>query len=555
MLIAGVDVGNATTEVVVIDTSTRPPTCLAWDHAPTRGAKGSAGALRGAAALLQRLQRRIGRTVDLVAAAPGRPVTTRTMSTTPAALSCGRLQVVPVRGDTPGGSGVGAGLPVWAHDAPHLAHQPVVLLVARGTGFNAAVAAVQAWTRHGARLAGVLLGDDEGVLVAARIGLTVPVADQVDVDLAARAVRVAVEVRPPGHPLQALVDPLHLSSLLGLAPDQRSDAVNVAACLGHASSAVVVLQERATPSASGQTATVWVGDPARPHRLEPSLLAALDVGAVSLCGLSDGHEVQLVEVDDLWAVDVGEVASSVAARVDASSARALVIAALRTEQRTTDPSPTLTSLMDLPVHVVSSETDAARAGAMTTPRVSTSALIADIGGGTIDVITTSDDVVAAGAGELLTAAVSHVLHLPLGAADWVKRGPSARVEAPQLTLAEDGTRSFLQRPAPAGVVGRLTVPGPAGFLPFGAGLAPTAWRALRLRLKQRVVCDNLVRALTTLGGHHHELLLVGGAAGDGELLGLVRAALPSTAVGRADVACGLGHRYAVAYGAALMAVP
>ena len=65
--IAGVDVGNTTTEVVIVDAAPTPPEPMAWDRAPTRGSKGSVEALWGAAGLVRRLERRIGRSVDLVA--------------------------------------------------------------------------------------------------------------------------------------------------------------------------------------------------------------------------------------------------------------------------------------------------------------------------------------------------------------------------------------------------------------------------------------------------------------------------------------------------------
>ena len=81
---------------------------------------------------------------------------------------------------------------------------------------------------------------------------------------------------------------------------------------------------------------------------------------------------------------------------------------------------------------------AARAGALTTPGARPGALVVDLGGGTVDVVAgDAREVVAAGAGELLTAAVATYLGLPRGAADWVKRGPCSRLESPQVLLAED----------------------------------------------------------------------------------------------------------------------
>jgi hypothetical protein len=556
MIVVGVDVGNSTTEAVVIDGATRPPTVLAADRAPTRGAKGSAESLRGAAMLVTRLQRRLGRPVDLVAAAPQRPVTTGTVSMAQSAQRTGRLDVVPAGGQTPGGVGVAVGVPRWALSPPRPVAGPVILLVPSGAGYRAAVDAVDRWTSAGTEVAGVLLADDEGVLVASRVAGDMPVADLVDVERVSTAGLVAVEVRAPGHPLQTLGDPIRLSAALGLSTTERNDALGAAEALGDASRGVVALHPTARPSTELLAATVWLENSPRRQLLTASLLAQLPVGAVRRWLVPDGRETdgQGVDVDDLWAVGLREVAASVAAPVEASTARDLVVAALQAHPEVSDPGPLLRALLDVPVRVGPAEAVAARAGGLTTPGVHSAAVVVDLGGGTVDVIDGDGArVIAAGAGELLTAAVSRYLELPLGAADWVKRGPCSRVESPQVLLAEDGTRTFLERPVDAGAVGLLAVQGPAGLLPFGGTMAPSAWRALRRRLKERVIADNVSRALSTAQARPSDLLLVGGAAGDEELLGLLRSALPGCAVGRADVAGGLGHRYAVAYGLALLA--
>jgi hypothetical protein len=128
------------------------------------------------------------------------------------------------------------------------------------------------------------------------------------------------------------------------------------------------------------------------------------------------------------------------------------------------------------------------------------------------------------------------------------------VEEPQLVLAEDGERTFLDRPLPPATVGSLVVPGPAGYLPFGERMAPAEWRALRLRTKERVLLDNVSRALGALDEQDAgDVLLVGGAAADDELVSLLRPLVGGRPVGRGDVAGRLGHRYAVAYGLALLA--
>jgi len=552
-LVAGVDVGNTTTEVVVVDADHDPPLPLAWDRAPSRGRKGSAESLLGAAALVRRLERRLGTRVELVAATPQRAVETATVAAPESAPPTGRLEIVTAQGETPGGTGFGTGAPAWASADPKVSG-PVILLVPPALRFRAAVAAVEAWVAAGVDVQGVLIADDEGVVVASRLSRRLPVADQVDVETASSAALLAVEVREPGHPLQVLADPIRTSALLRLGDAERDDAVRLAAALGDTSRAVVAVYDESRTRRTAVVGEVVLRDGVRRTALDPAQLASLPVGAVSRCAPPGSGSDDLWEVDDLWAVGLREVAESVAARVDATTARAVVLAALWATESEARPDVVLELELGRPVRLFGSETAASRAGALTTPGARSASVVADLGGGTIDLVAPGGQaVVAAGGGEMLTAAVATYLGLPRGAADWVKRGPSVRIESPDLALAEDGVRTFFEREAPTGAVGSLAVAGPAGLLAFGGTLAPSAWRSLRLRLKQRVLGDNVARAARTLGGDAADLLLVGGAAGDEELLGLLRPVLPGIAVGRADVAGQLGHRYAVAYGLTLLA--
>jgi hypothetical protein len=217
----------------------------------------------------------------------------------------------------------------------------------------------------------------------------------------------------------------------------------------------------------------------------------------------------------------------------------------------------LGDLLAVPVRRQISEPAAARLGALTTLGARDDAVVADLGAGTIDVIGPGADIIAAGAGELLTAAVAETLAIPRAAADWVKRGPCVRVDGGGRFEAEDGTRGFLDRAAPASAAGRLAVEGPGGLLPFDRRHGPGEWRAIRIRLKLAVIAANFRRAMRTLGHEPEQVLLVGGPAGDEELLGVLARSLPDgVAVGRGNVGgtCQgepLGHRYAVALGAAL----
>src|SRR5215831_16780587 len=131
-VVAGVDVGNATTEVAVVETggsaagaaasaagaisgaaAVAGGRLLGVDRLPTRGRKGSPESLRGAASLVRRLERRLGCRVDEARVAPLRAVDTTTVAIPHAAPPTGRLRLLAAGVATPGGSGACVGVPLW----------------------------------------------------------------------------------------------------------------------------------------------------------------------------------------------------------------------------------------------------------------------------------------------------------------------------------------------------------------------------------------------------------------------------------------------------------
>jgi hypothetical protein len=552
-VIAGVDVGNATTEVVL--------TCggriLAAGRVPTRGRKGSADSLRGAAALVRRVERQAGCTVGEARIAPLRAVEVAVVTVPDAPPPRGRLRVLAAGVATPGGAGTCVGPPLLLTGPGRPSGSPLVAVVPPGLRYEQAAARLRELLAAGMPIGAVLVAGDEGVLVAHRLTGELPVIDQVDTAAAAACRLLAVEVRPPGHTLRLLTDPVALGARLGLADHEAADAVALGRALADHSNAVVgVLPD--PPGAAGQAEDEpWVrtaADGRLPLRTACPHLADWPVGAVRTFGIAGGE----TEVDDLFAVDLAAAAEAATAR-QGSTGRAVLVASLSRVSRPGAASAAgmLGGLLAVPVRSPGAEAAAARLGALTTPGARRNAVVVDLGAGTVDVIGTESDVVAAGAGELLTAAVAETLGIPRAAADWVKRGPCLRVDGGQRFEAEDGSRGFLAAPAPATAVGMLAVEGPGGLLPFDRHHGPGEWRAIRLRLKLAVLATNFQRAVRTLGAVPSQVLVVGGPAGDEELLGILARSLPDgVAVGRGDVGgtCAggpLGHRYAVALGLAL----
>jgi hypothetical protein len=626
-------VGNATTEVAFLDGDR----LLGVDRVPTRGRKGSEDSLRGAAALVRRLERRLGCRVTEARVAPLRAVDTTTMTIPPAPLDTGRLRLLAAGVATPGGSGAWAGVPLWldrplppawaarlaaapatgplagfrspAAGPAHAgvagtvtavtgaagkgaAGTPAVAIVPAGFGYTRAAEHLRALLAAGIPLGAVLVGGDEGVLIFNRLGVVLPVVDQVDLAAVAGCDLVAVEVRPPGYPLTLLADPVALADAFSLGPGEAADAAVLCRTLVDFSNAVAgraTVVGRAGDGASGPAgpgsglpasrpgsgppasrpgpSPVSPGPAGMPEGSEPwveasgqritlrsacAQVAGWPVGTVRALGSPAGRR----ETDDLFALDLAQVADAATARRGSLGSAALV-ASLRRLSDGADHAAMLAGLLGVPVHSVLSEPAAARRGALTTPGARPDAAVVDLGAGTVDVIAVHGEVVAAGAGELLTAAVAETLRISRAAADWVKRGPCLRVDGGQRFEAEDGSRGFLDRPAPAAAAGMLAARGPAGLIPFDRAHSPAEWRAIRLRLKEAVFAANLRRALDTLGGSLPQVILVGGPAGDDELLGVLLRALPGDIpVGRASVGGTLagapaGHRYAAAVGLAL----
>jgi hypothetical protein len=574
-VIAGVDVGNATTEVVL----TSGGKILAAARVPTRGRKGSADSVRGAAALVRRVERQAGCTVAEARIAPLRAVDTSLVTVPDAVPPRGRLRVLAAGVATPGGAGACVGPPLLlagpglsatqsrlvplaaAGGKDSSAGSPLVAVVPPGLRYDEAAARLRDLLAAGTPVGAVLVAGDEGVLVANRLPGELPVIDQVDAAAAAACQLLAVEVRPPGHTLSLLTDPVALGARLGLADHEAGDAVALGRALADHANAVVGLLP--APGSAMDPAPASAAEPAPdepwvqtadggrlPLRDACAQLPGWPVGAVRMFGET--------EVDDLFAVDLAAAAEAATAR-QGSTGRAVLVASLSRAAGPQAPSPAdlLGDLLAVPVRSPASEPAAARRGALTTPGARPQAVVVDLGAGTIDVISAESDVVAAGAGDLLTAAVAETLGIPRAAADWVKRGPCLRVDGGQRFEAEDGSRGFLAHPAPASTVGMLVVEGPGGLLPFDRRHGPGEWRAIRIRLKLAVLAGNFQRAVRTLGQDLSQVLVVGGPAGDEELLAIIARSLPDgVAVGRGHVGGTLageplGHRYAVALGLAL----
>ena len=535
--LAGVDIGNSTTEIVISDGTTP----VAWDRRPTRGAKGSIASVQAAQALLRSIEREHNITADRIVVAPWHPVHSDTATVHETPPNTGRLAILDCASHSVTGDGFAVGVP-WNIRTSAPSSDALIAVVPLGVPFKEAAAILNDACDGGVDVAGIVVERDEAVLISARINRAVPVVDHVDIQAALQAQRLFIEVRPVGTSVITATDVWALTSHLEVSDESESISL-ISRWVRDERAVVIAVNAQAAPSPTN-TETALI------HHTARGWLNLFDV-ATSISGIGEYNRLNLgsegFDLNDVWAVDISSALTQRGLRLR-SHTRTLALASLAASS--SHSSMDLESIFGRPVTIARSEAQAAALGARTTPGVTSNALVIDIGGGTIDLISESTASVA-GAGDMLTAAVAHVLDVPRGAADWIKRGPAMRVEAPTVVLTETGGKSFVDDDAniPATLTGSLIAEGPSGYLPFGSDLAPAEWRIMRQGLKTSVLADNVTRLLSATGvTAATDVIVVGGPAADDELIPQL-AQLPLIAgIGRGNVAGTLGHRYSVAYG-------
>lgn len=519
---AGIDIGNATTEVVLCRAGADLEV-LASARTPTRGGKGSSRAVHGAAQLARRLADTHGLVIDRAAFAPTPPVHSSVERVKLETRRTGRLTIATRSAATTAGDAVGVGVPVSVEHLGNIGvDRPVVVCASRDWGYHDVAAAVNTAVENGRNVVAVLTANDEAVLVANRLGTALPVVDDIDVQQLLSVELVAVEVRQGVTPLQRLTDPFWLADVFSLHDDERVDARTVADQLFDSACAVVALETAEPVTAASRTAETNVVSAERSEVTHTIHLADIAAQANSRRGT--------VAVDSVVLATMGGVGERPA---DADElGEALRIAVTR----------------------IDSEAAAARVGALSTPGVTSDVVVVDVGGGTVDVVSDGTRLVLPGAGQLLTTATAAALDISKSAAEYAKRAEAVTAVTVQLIEDEHGRRQFLDKPISGRCAGWLLTSAPSGLLPFTSRMTGIEWRSWRLAAKRLVIGGNVMRGVEQVAPGAGGVLLVGGGAGDDELVRAVSEQLGhEVSVGRGNVGGQLGHRFAVAYGLIVIA--
>jgi hypothetical protein len=572
MIVAGIDIGNTTTEVVLAEVTPQAVTPLIARRAWTSGGKGSAESVKGAARLVLSAEKALGRRAALLLLPPLRPVITLSASLpSPSSAAAILRRLDDPSAATPAGSGfaVGAHLPLRELADPPAARGPLVVSVPPGADFEEAAERIAAAQRARLPIVAAVVAGDDAVLIANRIPRAIPIVDETDVGGLRTGELIAVEVAEPGSRVQIVSDAVALVAAFGLAPAEAAALSDLALSLADARCAALALRREATPAALSSSSG-WLehnadGGAVVRVPFERSLAGyacTMRPGSVRRVYVPRGAPLHDAfgdageRVRDVFAIDLPSIRERFFPRQGSVELSDVPIAALVAPASSpSPPEATLAEATGRPVRLLPSEAEAAALGALTTPGAPGDAAVCDMGGGTIDLVWGGQRLTAAGAGELLTVSVARALGMRNSRAEYVKRCASFRVEAPHVVHYEDGSRGFAETSLPADSLGRLCYMRGKTPAPFSERLAPEEWRSLRLAIKRQAIGANVVRCLKWLwgveaGAGPSTLLLCGGAALDAESVRIVSESLRAMGitVGRANVAGGYGPRYGVALG-------
>lgn len=585
-LVAGVDIGNSTTEACVARIDGPQVDVIGAGLAATSGIKGTTQNAPGVQRALERaLSAAACRLADIsvVLINEATPVISGLAMETITQTVITESTMIGHNPSTPAGEGLGVGVTIDLADLSGAEHDtPLVVLVPAEVDFDDAAQAIGAAMTAGADVTAAVAQRDDANLIVNRLPRPIPVVDEVGhLDRVPRGMWTAVEVAAPGRSIRTLSDTYGIASIFDLDPEATRAIAPVARALVGTRSAVVVrtpagdVTERVIPAGSleilgeKRTGRVDIDEGAEAIMAAVRRLAPLSdvrgdpgshVGGMlsrvrsTMARLSDQPEDQ-VAIRDILALDTfvpQEVVGGMAGEVSQENAVALA-AMVRTSHGPMDLlAQQLRDRLGVEVVIEGIEADMAVLGALTTPGTARPVAVLDVGGGSTDAafagardgVGPGDvrTVHVAGAGDLVTKLIDSELGLDdLEAAEMVKRYPVAKAESFFHLRLEDGTVSFLAEPLPAPAYARLVCLTETGVVPVPTRHGVERVREVRRSAKRRVFVANAVRALEQVAPHGnlrqvHFVVVVGGSALDFEIPELIAAELA-----RSGIVCGTGN--------------
>lgn len=594
--IAGVDIGNSTTEVCIGEvTDDGRLTFLTSASCATTGTKGTLENVHAVKNALKAAMSRIGRDtsdLDLVRLNEAAPVIGDTAMETLTETVITDSSMIGHNPSTPAGAGQAIGEILLIEKLSRASSDtPYILAAASNYSYEEVAAVVNQHPEL--NIVGIILQADEAVLVENRIQKKVPIIDEVHrIDRLPDGVPAAIEVALPGQTIRMLSNPYGIATLLGLTADETRTVTPIAKSLIGKRSAVVLktpggnVHENVLPAGEiyfygdknitisldeGADKIMQAGEEAgdirdisgQPDTNVGNMLSRIRTGMSTLDKSTDAD----IRITDILAVDtLAPVLISGALAGETCLEKAVGIAAMVKTQKLPmqEIANRLKTELGTQVKVAGVEAIMASLGALTTPGTKLPLAILDMGGGSTDaaIISENGNVTMthqAGAGELVSMLIQTELGLSnRHIAEQIKRYPLAKVESLFHMRMENGQMTFVDESIDPRFFGRVVLLTENGLVRIEEEIPIEKIVQVRREAKRKVFITNAFRALKKVAPEHNlknisTVVLVGGSAEDFEIPEMLTEAFTDYRIvcGRGNIRGSEGPRNAVATGLVL----
>ncbi|EAC6102482.1 diol dehydratase reactivase subunit alpha [Listeria monocytogenes] len=594
--IAGIDIGNSTTEVALAMANySKEVAFVASAITDTTGIKGTKQNLHGIFKALRLALEKVNATTENLAEIrinEATPVIGDVAMETITETIITESTMIGHNPKTPGGLGMVSGVTVLLDDVTSKSKdEDYIVIIPKTVDFEDAAKQINTYVENGYQITAAILQADDGVLVHNRLNHKIPIVDEVGfIDKVPVDMLAAVEVAAPGKVIETISNPYGIATVFHLNSDETKNIIPVARALIGNRSAVVIktpegdVKARTIPAghielqSGSRTQRVNVAEGSEKIMQAIMSLPKLDnasgepgtnIGGMlekvrqTMAGLTDKLPADIF-IQDLLAVDTFvpvDVQGGLAGEFSMEQAVGIASMVKSDHLQMAAIASEIEQELQVSVKIGGAEAEAAILGALTTPGTNTPLAILDLGAGSTDasIINGKGEIIAthlAGAGDMVTMIIQSEIGLEdRYLAEDIKKYPLAKVESIFHIRHEDGTVQFFDTPLSPTVFAKVVIVKPDGFVPIPGDVSIEKIKLIRRSAKERVFVTNTIRALKYVSptGNIRDIpfvVIVGGSALDFEIPQLITDALShySLVAGRGNIRGKEGPRNAVATG-------
>ena len=599
--VAGVDIGNATTEVALAKVEGADIKFLASGIGPTTGIKGTLDNINGVFMSLKNALNKLGldyADLDEIRINEAAPVIGDVAMETISETIITESTVIGHNPSTPGGTGIGVGTSVLVTELSKITeHMDVIVVIPSAVRFDRAAELMNNVKRK-VNITGAIVQTDEGNLINNRLNKHIPIIDEVSmIEKVPLGMECAIEVAPVGSVVSVLSNPYGIATLFQLSSEETKRVVPIARSLIGTRSGVVIktpegdVKERSIKAGTitiiGSKKEVEVDVDEGADKIMEGVSTIMDIEDIQgevgtnagnmldrvrrvMAGLTDKHKKE-IKIQDILAVDTfnpQKVKGGIADEFSLENAVGIAAMVKSDRLQMEMIAQVLTEKLKVPVYVGGVEADMAIKGALTTPGTSTPLAIVDMGAGSTDASVVNREgkvklIHLAGAGNMVSLLIQSELGLEdFAVAEDIKKYPLAVVESLFHIRHEDGTAQFFEKPLDASVFAKVVlVKENDELVPLEGMESMEKVRQVRMEAKRKVFVTNAVRSLSKVSptGNPRDIqfvVMVGGSALDFEVPNMVTDAIAEYDIvaGRGNIRGCEGPRNAVATGLAMACV-